>query len=415
VNPLLLQNREWLIKPEALESLSETVDAYFKDGKNVPEGTTDSPVMKITDGIATISIDGPLMRNPGILARIFMGATDSNVILDAIIEATDRPDVKAVMLDIDSPGGTVSGTPEMAAAVADLAKVKPVYAFSAGLMCSAAYWIASQARAIYVTPSATVGSIGVVQTVLDKTDALAKQGYRVEVFSVGKFKAMGAPGTTLTDEQRELIQSNLGEIAGEFHDAVLSRGRKVPAEAMEGQTFRGKHAEAVNLAKVVKNRAEAFHRLNSYAAAVDTKPLSPTRTYQFATTMTLEEQFAKLQADHKAQSDLLNEAASNLTNANTQVAALNANLVTVKGELATANGTITTLQGEVAKLNSEKEDFDKKVQTEVARVVASTGTTSAVATGSEKADPKVISFADFGKLSVSDQNAFFRDGGKIQA
>ncbi len=85
-----------------------------------------------------------------------------------------RDDIKAVFLDIDSPGGTVAGTPELAAAVASLNERKPVYAFSSGLMCSAAYWIASQARAIYATPSAQVGSIGVVQAVIDNSAALDK-------------------------------------------------------------------------------------------------------------------------------------------------------------------------------------------------------------------------------------------------
>ena len=60
--------------------------------------------------------------------------------------------------------------------MADTCKEKPVYAFSSGLMCSAAYWVASQAQAIYVTPSARVGSIGVVQPVVDESEALRSQG-----------------------------------------------------------------------------------------------------------------------------------------------------------------------------------------------------------------------------------------------
>ena len=68
-----------------------------------------------------------------------MGATDSEEIGAAIQEAASRPDIKAVFLDIDSPGGTVAGTPEIAAAVSALDKKKPGYAFSSGLMASAAY------------------------------------------------------------------------------------------------------------------------------------------------------------------------------------------------------------------------------------------------------------------------------------
>ena len=219
----------------------------------------------------------------------------------------ERDDIKAVFLDIDSPGGTVAGTPELAATVASINAQKPVYAFSSGLMCSAAYWIASQARAIYATPSARVGSIGVVQAVIDDTAALDAKGIKVEVFAVGKYKAMGAPGTPLTDDQRELINSNLAETAGEFHAAVLARGRSIPPEAMEGQTFSGRQAQRFNLAGMVSDRAEAMRRLRVYHAAVDTE----SRAMNTAPEDLLAEariQVADLQRDNKTQTDLLVEA-----------------------------------------------------------------------------------------------------------
>ena len=106
------------------------------------------------DGIGSVSIEGPILRKPNLFARVLMGATGSEEIGAALSEAAKRDDIKGVFLDIDSPGGTVAGTPELAAAVKSLNRQKPVYAFSSGLMCSAAYWIASQARAIYATPSA---------------------------------------------------------------------------------------------------------------------------------------------------------------------------------------------------------------------------------------------------------------------
>ena len=130
---------------------------------------------------APSSIEGPILRKPDMFARVLLGATGSEEIGDCSREAAERDDIKAVFLDIDSPGGTVAGTPELAATVASINAQKPVYAFSSGLMCSAAYWIASQARAIYATPSAQVGSIGVVQAVIDDTAALDARGIKVEV------------------------------------------------------------------------------------------------------------------------------------------------------------------------------------------------------------------------------------------
>jgi signal peptide peptidase SppA len=340
----------------------------------LPKQVSESSLLSVEDGIGVVAIEGPILRKPDLFARIFFGATSSEEIGDALREAAGREDIKAVFLNIDSPGGTVAGTPELAAAVKSLNDRKPVYAFSSGLMCSAAYWVASQARAIYATPSAQIGSIGVVQAVIDNSAALDKAGIKVEVFSVGKYKAMGAPGTPLTDDQRELISSNLAEIAGEFHAAVLAKGRAIPAEAMEGQTFNGKQAQRHNLAGMVADRAEAMHRLRIYHASVDTG----SRAMDTAVENELVEARTKvtdLQRDHQAQTELLNEASANADSLRGEVALLTAEIDTLKAERDAANGESTALQSRIADLQASQADFDKRVQIEVARVVASTGTT----------------------------------------
>ena len=343
-------------------------------GGMLPKQASESSLLSVEDGIGVVAIEGPILRKPDLFARIFFGATSSEEIGDAIREAAGRDDIKAVFLNIDSPGGTVAGTPELANAVAALDKKKPVYAFSSGLMCSAAYWVASQARAIYATPSAQVGSIGVVQAVIDNSAALDKAGIKVEVFSVGKYKAMGAPGTPLTDDQRELISSNLAEIAGEFHAAVLAKGRAIPAEAMEGQTFSGKQAQRHNLAGMVTGRADAMHRLRVYHASVDTgaRSMDTTIEDELAQART---QVADLQRDYQAQTELLNEEAATVTTLRGEVETLSAQLDTLNGERGAANEQVAALQSRITELEASQADFDRRVQTEVARVVASTGTT----------------------------------------
>jgi signal peptide peptidase SppA len=331
-----------------------------------------SSLLSVEDGVATISINGPIIRKPDIFARVLMGATDSEEIGAAIQEAGSRPDIKAVFLDIDSPGGTVAGTPELANAVASLDKQKPVYAFSSGLMASAAYWIASQARAIYATPSAQVGSIGVVQAVVDRSAAISAAGIKVEVFSVGKYKAMGAPGTPLTDDQRELIQSNLAEIAGEFHAAVLAKGRSIPPEAMEGQTFSGKQAQRVNLAGMVPDRAEAMRRLKVYYASVDRGARAMTALEdQLAEALT---QVDNLTRDYQAQTELFTESSATLDSLRGEVEILSAQVETLGVERDSAAQEAIALQTRIADLQASQVDFDRRLQLEVARVVASTGT-----------------------------------------
>ena len=344
-------------------------------GGFLPKQASDNPLLSVEDGIGVVAIEGPILRKPDLFARIFFGATGSEDIGAALREAAGRDDIKAVFLNIDSPGGTVAGTPELADAVAALDKKKPVYAFSSGLMCSAAYWVASQARAIYATPSAQVGSIGVVQAVIDNSAALDKAGIKVEVFSVGKYKAMGAPGTPLTDDQRELISSNLAEIAGEFHAAVLAKGRAIPAGAMEGQTFSGKQAQRHNLAGMVPDRAEAMRRLRVYHnAPVDTgsRAMDTTIEDELAQART---ELANLQRDHQAQTELLNEASTAADSLRGEVELLTAEIDTLKAERDTATTEASALRTRATALQASQSDFDTRVQTEVARVVASTGTT----------------------------------------
>jgi len=268
LNDILFLRQPWLITPEAhaamlaaVQSPRDGVQAIFKSPFDPKEDEND--LLSVDKGVGIIPIHGPMVRNPDLISRILFGAADIEEIIYAVNAAAQRPGVQAVFLDIDSPGGSVSGTPELAQAVADLCKFKYTYAFSGGQMCSAAYWVASQCDAIYVTPSARVGSIGVILPVVDSSEAYKQAGLHVEVFAAGKYKSTGMPGVELTDDQREWLQSDVEEIAADFRSAVLTRGRSIPAEAMEGQTFSARKAMRFNLAGTVKNRDTALAILRS--------------------------------------------------------------------------------------------------------------------------------------------------------
>ena len=158
MTPLLFQTREWLILPGALQALAATARTFLSRSVRLPSAHQPQSLLSIEDGIGVVSVSGPLIRRPDLFARVVMGAVDTEDVAAALSEAGASPAVRAVFLDIDSPGGTVAGTPELAGAVASLNARKPVYAFTSGMMASAAYWIASQATAVYATPSAQVGS-----------------------------------------------------------------------------------------------------------------------------------------------------------------------------------------------------------------------------------------------------------------
>lgn len=277
------------------------------------------PLLSVEEGVATILIHGPLMRQPDLFSVLLFGATDMNDVAAAIHEAVERTDVVAILLDIDSPGGTVNGTPELAQAVADATRTKRVHAYTEGQMCSAAYWIAAQADAIYATPSARVGSIGVLLPFIDSSEKFRAEGLKVEVFAAGKFKGIGTPGVALSEDQRSLLQSDIEEIAVDFKAAVLARGRKIPEQAMEGQSFSARMAQRYNLAGMVSGRAEVVARLRSEKPGrVDTGARAPMKT--------LEDQLAEalariqtLETDAKAREGLMTEASTQLQNLQAQL------------------------------------------------------------------------------------------------
>jgi len=164
------------------------------------------------------------------------------------------------MLEIDSPGGMVTGVPE--AAMTINAAIKPTMAYNAGLMDSAAYWLASQTNLIFATPSARTGSIGAYIALLDSSVYFEREGLAMEVFKSGADKGMGLPGTKLTDSQRERLQTRIDRIGAEFRGAVATgRGVAIPAAYMEGDDYDAQEAITGKLIDGIGTAAAAMEAL----------------------------------------------------------------------------------------------------------------------------------------------------------
>lgn len=230
----------WAILPESFVGLLEMMQA---DLPSIQPNPTNPVPYTLTDGLATVPLHGPITRilsdrDKARMAYFGTEATASAELRQTLRELHGNPSVHSVLLDIDSPGGSVNGTPELAATVRDLCKDKHVYAYTSGLCCSAAYWVASQCDAIYAAPSARVGSIGVLLPLLDTSGLYNKSGLKMDVISAGKYKATGVPGTALTEDQRLLLQAQVNATWETFKTAVNER-RTIDEAHMEGQTFTG--------------------------------------------------------------------------------------------------------------------------------------------------------------------------------
>ena len=125
MTPLLhaLHYQPWLITPEThaamLRALSRT-ELFSQDLPQPPE----PELLSVENGVGIVTIHGALMKRPDFFARLLLGATDMEDVAVALEAARDRADVHAVFLDVDSPGGTVNGTPELAALVSDVSKAE---------------------------------------------------------------------------------------------------------------------------------------------------------------------------------------------------------------------------------------------------------------------------------------------------
>lgn len=222
--------------------------------------------------VAIISLSGVIDKHISDFEMECYGGYDISDFDKAIMVAQADPSIERVILDINSPGGSVTGISESAERVAALTETKEVRAFVDSQCCSAAYEIASQADHIAAAPSSIVGSIGVYMALIDATRAAEMEGYKVELITAGKYKAMGSPFKPLSDEERGMLQAMVNDLHSEFKATVKS-GRRAATErgghktvsdsAMEGQSFFGKEALENRLVDELTNK-----NLDEYVASL---------------------------------------------------------------------------------------------------------------------------------------------------
>ncbi len=218
----------WCIEPLAAHALAEAIRRVDLN-LHVQQSQDDPPKLKSAmekhparhgQSIAVIKIAGSMMK-----AESSMGGASTVQARRDIRMAAADPEVSGILLAIDSPGGTVAGTDDLAAEVRNARRQKTVWAHVDDLAASAAYWVASQAEQIFAnSPTALVGSIGTFMTIYDMSEAAAKDGIRVFHFATGPLKGAGSPGTKITEEQASNWQTLINESQTVF-DAAVKRGR----------------------------------------------------------------------------------------------------------------------------------------------------------------------------------------------
>lgn len=220
------------------------------------------------EGIAVVDLEGVLTKYGSSLS---MGG--STVRFRQVLRNVERSyrsgDVKACMLCIESGGGSTMGTPEAAAEVKKLASVLPVWTFFEDIGASAAYWIGSQATRVLANASALIGSIGTYFVVDDVSAMFSEKGIKTNLFTTGKHKGAGTPGTEISEEQAAEFQSLVQRINAPFPEAI-AKARGLSSEQInevnDGRVWRGSEAVAKGLIDAVMSYDEALEELASQIA-----------------------------------------------------------------------------------------------------------------------------------------------------
>ena len=252
----------WLVTQESHDSMVDIVKSdAMREGKDICGAAVDVPGMVIEDGIAIIPVAGVMARSLNGWG-VGAGMVDMEDITKELQEAEENPDVFAILLDIDSPGGTVNGTPELGESV--MRVEKPTFSFTSGMACSAAQWLAAAADYSAATRSAMVGSIGVICTHFSYAEHMKQMGIKPTVLTAGKSKGNGNPYEPLSDEAKKEIQERVTSMHAEFKSHIRMVRGDIDDDYMQGQVLSSMMAlEAGLIDEIVSSKAELLEKIRA--------------------------------------------------------------------------------------------------------------------------------------------------------
>lgn len=224
--------------------------AFLSSGSSIVSG----------DKVAVVKLEGVI--------------TDPMDFTDELRTYEERDDVKAVVVRIDSPGGAVGPSQEIYSAIKRLKKKKKVVASMGTMAASGGFYAACAADKVVANPGTITGSIGVIVEFINAEELLAKIGVQGYVVKSGKFKDTGSPIRKMTPEEKELLQSLIDDVNGQFIKAVASgRGLKEDdvRKIADGRVFSGEQAKALGLVDRIGDLTDAID-LSAELAGIKGKP-----------------------------------------------------------------------------------------------------------------------------------------------
>lgn len=259
-----LCHKPWAIHPPAMEELVAAAQARTRGaGKTLAELKAIATKRKKYSGINGSVAVLPLI---GVIGHRYedvycYGGTPTREFGMAFDAAIADPQVGAILIDVDSYGGSVYGCDELATKISNARGAKPIVAVANAACFSAAYYLASQASELVVTPSGQVGSIGVLQAHYDLSAMNERMGFKVTYVHAGKYKVEGNIDEPLGDEARAEMQRHVDNYYDMFVAAV-ARGRGVNAKVVTRDFGEGRIVDAADaVARGMADRVAPFDQV----------------------------------------------------------------------------------------------------------------------------------------------------------
>lgn len=243
------------LKPMAYDEWDDGYDSFSREGR-VPDPGYD---MIADTGVALIAVQGTLVQKLGTL-RPWSGMTGYDGLREAILRAHADPKVKAIVLDVDSPGGEVAGCFDLVDTIYAQRGNKPMWSILTESAYSAGYAIASAADRVIVPRTGGVGSVGVIVMHVDWSKALTNAGMAVTFITYGERKADFHPEIPLSKEAYQAAQADINTM-GELFVATVARNRGLSADVVrktEAACYMGDAGVSIGLADAVMAPDEAL-------------------------------------------------------------------------------------------------------------------------------------------------------------
>ena len=255
------------------EGMRKVAESYQVRKQRFGAGTY-APYAVMGNGVAVVSVEGSLVQKTGNLDPD-SGMQGYDGVRGKMEAALADPAVKGILLNVDSPGGEVSGAFDMADFIRSANAQKPVWSYAGDTMASAAYLLGSQAEKVYASQTASVGSIGVLVAHADHSKQLADEGVKITLIHSGKHKIDGNPYDALASEVKDSIQSEIDALRDKFAGAAAAGRKKNKDEmlATEARVYPAAAAQQLGLVDGVMSFDEVIAAFSStFARSGETKP-----------------------------------------------------------------------------------------------------------------------------------------------